>query len=177
MDMALRQNLSDALADALDAKIIAGLITGGKASVLSGAVATYKNFTADMCFSAVDGKYAANAMDIRIAMGSETYGLAANTFANKTTTLAPTALDRMIAATGGVQVGANIPAAASMKQKAIIRRGMAMDAVAPIWEGVTLINDEVTKAETGQIVITAVMLYDFAVLRNEGFLIPELKLA
>ena len=60
MDMALRQNLSDALADALDAKIIAGLITGGKASVLSGAVATYKNFTADMCFSAVDGKYAAN---------------------------------------------------------------------------------------------------------------------
>ena len=110
------------------------------------------------------------AMDIRIAMGSETYGLAANTFANKTTTLAPTALDRMIAATGGVQVGANIPAAASMKQKAIIRRGMAMDAVAPIWEGVTLINDEVTKAETGQIVITAVMLYDFAVLRNEGFL-------
>ena len=176
MDMALRQNLSDALSDALDAKVIAGLIAGGTVSDLTGAVATYKNFTADMCYGAVDGRYANTAMDIRIAMGSETYGLAANTFANTTTPIAPTALDRMIAASGGVQVGANVPALASKKQKAIIRRGMAMDAVAPIWEGVTLINDEVTKADTGQIVITAVMMYDFAVLRKDGILVPELQL-
>ena len=177
MDMALRQNLSDALSDALDAKVIAGLIAGGTALDRKANLAIYKNFVTDMCYGAVDGKYAATAMDIRIVMGSESYGLAANTFANTTTTLAPTALDRLIAASGGVQVGANVPAAASSLQKSIVRRGMAMDAVAPIWEGVTLINDEITKASTGQIVLTAIMMYDFAVLRKDAFVIPELKVA
>ena len=177
MDMALRQNLSDALSDALDAKVIAGLISGGTALDKKTSLATYKNFVTDMCYGAVDGRYAATAQDIRIVMGSETYGLAANTFANSTTTLAPTALDRLIAASGGVQVGANVPAAASSLQKSIVRRGMAMDAVAPVWEGVTLINDEITKAATGQIVLTAVMMYDFAVLRKDAFVIPQLKVA
>ena len=37
--------------------------------------------------------------------------------------------------------------------------------VAPIWEGVTLIVDEVTKAANGQIMITAVMLHAIKLLR------------
>ena len=41
--------------------------------------------------------------------------------------------------------------------------------VAPVWEGVTLIPDEVTKASTGQIVITAVMLYAVKIIRAAGF--------
>ena len=41
--------------------------------------------------------------------------------------------------------------------------------VAPIWEGVTIIPDEVTKAASGQIVITAVMLYAVKLLRADGF--------
>ena len=39
--------------------------------------------------------------------------------------------------------------------------------VAPIWEGVTLIPDEITKAANGQIVITAVMLYAIQILRSK----------
>ena len=41
--------------------------------------------------------------------------------------------------------------------------------MAPIWEGVTLIPDEITKAGTGQIVVTAVMLHAIKVLRSDGF--------
>ena len=46
---------------------------------------------------------------------------------------------------------------------------MRRDMVAPIWEGVTLIVDEVTKAANGQIMITAVMLHAIKLLRADGF--------
>ena len=38
--------------------------------------------------------------------------------------------------------------------------------VAPIWEGVSLIPDEITKAADGEIVITAVMLHAVKILRT-----------
>ena len=50
-----------------------------------------------------------------------------------------------------------------------------MDAVAPIWQGVSLIVDEITLASKGQIKITAVMLYAASVLRKDGFNIVDLK--
>ena len=71
--------------------------------------------------------------------------------------------------TGGVRVSNHVPAVASKKQNVVIRRGMRRDMVAPLWEGITLIPDEITKAANGQIVVTAVMLYQVQVLRTEGF--------
>ena len=48
--------------------------------------------------------------------------------------------------------------------------GMARDMVAPLWEGVTLIPDEVTLAGAGpDQVITAVMLHAVKILRSDGF--------
>ena len=66
---------------------------------------------------------------------------------------------------GGVRVSAHVPAVASTKQNAIVRLGTRRDMVAPIWEGVSLIPDEITKAKSGQIVITAVMLHAVKILR------------
>ena len=61
------------------------------------------------------------------------------------------ALDRLMEVTGGVRVSAHVPAAAVNKQNAIVRRGMRRDAVAPIWEGVSLIPDEISrKRQTGR---------------------------
>lgn len=71
--------------------------------------------------------------------------------------------------TGGVRVSAHVPAAVGNKQNAIVRLGMRRDMVAPIWEGVTLIPDEITLAKNGQIVITAVMLHAVKLLRAGGF--------
>ena len=53
-------------------------------------------------------------------------------------------------------------------QNAVIRLGMRRDMTAPVWEGVTLIPDEITKAGSGQIVVTAVMLYSVKILRAAG---------
>ena len=76
------------------------------------------------------------------------------------------ALDRLMELTAGVRVSAHVPAPATNRQDAVIRRGMSTTATAPVWEGVTIIPDEVTKAKAGQIVITAVMLFAMKVLRT-----------
>ena len=46
---------------------------------------------------------------------------------------------------------------------------MARDMVAPVWENIDLIVDEVTKAADGQIVLTAVMMHAVKLLRADGF--------
>ena len=79
------------------------------------------------------------------------------------------AVDSLRRITGGLRVSPHLPAVAASKQGVIVRRGSRMDAVAPLWEGVTLIPDEVTKASTGEIVITAVLLAAFKIIRTDGF--------
>ena len=76
---------------------------------------------------------------------------------------------------------ANVPAVASTIQQGIIAKlgGMdaGMNAVAPIWQGLRLIADEVTDAATGQINVTAVCLHNFQVLRPDGFVRTKLKVS
>ena len=50
---------------------------------------------------------------------------------------------------------------------------MSTSVVAPIWEGITIIPDEVTKAANGQVVITAIMLHAVKVLRTAGGLVKQ----
>ena len=44
-----------------------------------------------------------------------------------------------------------------------------MHAVMPIWRGITLIPDRVTKAASGEMVLTAVLLWSLKVVRTDGF--------
>ena len=48
---------------------------------------------------------------------------------------------------------------------------------APIWDGITLIPDEVTAAKKGQIVVTAVMLHAVKMLRADGFYKQQIQTA
>ena len=100
-------------------------------------------------------------------MGSEAYAHAGTTYRHQNAD--DLAIDRLMAITGGVRVSAHVPGEAGNKQDAVIRLGMRRDAVAPIWEGVNLIVDEVTLADEGQVKLTAVMLYAFKILRADGF--------
>ena len=179
MDEALRMNLNDALSDGLDKEIIAG--TNG---LLNGTVLANHNVTAatsfdlymaGLVYGRVDGKYASTSSDIKLLLGSHAYGHAGRTYRN--TTVDRTALDRMMEVTGGVRVSAHVPAAGSNRQNALIRLGMRRDMVAPVWEGITLIPDEVTKAASGQIVVTAVMLHAVKVLRAAGFYKQQIQSA
>ena len=172
MDSALRMNLSDALSDKLDQQILngsAGLFNG---TVLANhnvsAVTSYANYRDHFAYGRVDGTYAMTVGDLRILMGAETYGHAAGKFRSDNAG-DRAALEDLMQITAGVKVSAHVPAVASMKQNAVIRLGMRRDMVAPIWEGVTLIPDEITKAASGQIVVTAVMLHAIKVVRADGF--------
>ena len=117
-------------------------------------------------YARVDGRYAADLADIRVVMGS-------HTFANASTKL-PTngeenALARIRNDSAGVRVSAHVPAVSGNKQNALVRRGQRRDMVAPVWGAVTLIPDEVTLANKGQIQLTAVMLHAVKILRTGGF--------
>ena len=174
MDSALRQNLGDALSDALDKQILVGsegLLTGTKLpNHDAAAVTTYANYRSELGYARVDGKFAGSVGDIKIVMGSATYGHCAGVFRSANAG-DRAALEDLMGVTGGVKVSAHVPAAtgANKKQEAVIRLGSRRDMVSPIWEGVTLIPDEITKAGTGQIVITAVMLHAVRILRADGF--------
>ena len=172
MSEALRQNLSDALSDKLDQQILngsKGLLNGTiLANHNAGAVTSYASYRSQFAYGRVDGTFAGSVSDIRSVMGSATYGHAAGVFrSNNAGDRA--ALEDLMSATSGVRVSAHVPPVASNKQNAVIRLGMRRDMVAPIWSGVTLIPDSVTKAKSGEIVITAVMLHAVELLRAGGF--------
>ena len=175
MGESLRMNLVDALADKLDDEILTGtngLFAGANlADHDSTAVFNYAAYRSGLLYSRVDGRYAGSGLDIRIVMGSGTYAHSGGAYRGNQGDVS--ALDSIMANSGGVRVSAHVPAVASNKQEAIVRRGMRRDMVAPIWEGVTLIPDEVTKAANGQIVITAVMLHAIKILRTGGFVKVE----
>ena len=171
MDEALRMNLSDGLADGLDKQIISGtngLLTGTNlANHNRATVSDFAHYIAEFGYGRVDGRYASMTSDLRIVMGAGTYAHAGEVYRN--TSVDRTALDRLMDITGGVRVSAHVPAVASNRQNSVVRLGSDMSMVAPVWEGVTIIPDEVTKAAEGQIVITAVMLHAVKLLRAGGW--------
>ena len=175
MDASLRENLSNGLASGLDKQIIQGangLVGTNGLTVRSGDAGSTANFSTYRGLlydaSTLDGRYAAQAGDVRILMGSATYVHAAGIYRTGNNT-ERSALEAMMADAGGVRISAHIPDPSSNDQDVIVRKGSARDAVAPVWENIAIIEDEVTKAGVGQIVITAVMLHNVQILRSDGF--------
>ena len=169
MDSALRRSLSDALADALDKQILtgtSGLFTG--APTAPTAEATYSTYRKELA-ERVDGRLASTMGDIRLVVGAATYAHADQEFRSATAADDMSALDYLRSRSAGLRVSFHVPAVASKAQTTLFRVGMRMDAVAPLWQGVSLIHDNVTRAKQGEITLTAVMLYSFAILRSEGF--------
>ena len=178
MDAALRENLSMALGDKLDQQILAGspngLLAGNNLTkVAASAVTTFATYRKGLVYDRIDGTYASVAGEVKAVVGAVTYAHMSTVY--RSNNADDSALDSVMRISGGVKVSAHVPAVASNKQNTLVRRGMRRNAVAPVWEGVTLIPDEVTKAGTGQIVITAVMLYASKVLRADGFAKVEVQ--
>ena len=170
MGDALREALQGGLADKLDKEILQGtngLLTGTNLNNHAQAAAsTYANYVAELLYARVDGRYAFDLADIRVVMGSDTFGNAATKLPSAGE---ENALARIRNDSGGVRVSANVPAANNMKQNAVVRLGQRRDMVAPVWGNVTLIPDEITLAKKGQIQLTAVMLHAVKILRVGGF--------
>ena len=173
MDAALRMNLSDGLSDGLDKEIIGNTLLNAQnlSNNNTNTVDTFDTYLNNLCWGQIDGRYAAMTSDLRIVCGAGTYADMGATYRN--TSVDRSALDRLMELTGGVMVSSHVPNVTSNKQNVVIRRGMSMTAVAPTWEGVTIIPDEITKAGSGQVVITSVMLYAIKVLRTGAGLVKQ----
>ena len=168
MDEALRQNLSDALSDKLDERILNLLFTSTDITEVASTAALELTNYRQAVFGTIDGRFAWGTDDLRILVGSATLAKMAISYLASADSIS--LYEHLRRESAGIRVSAHVPDVASSKQDTLVRRGMRRDAVAPVWEGVTLIPDEVTKAGTGEIVITAVMLYATAVLRGGGFM-------
>ena len=175
MDAALRENLAEGLADGLDKQILAGTnglfigtnLTNNNQTTND----TFDSYLTNLVWDQIDGRYAAMASDLSMVVGAETLKDLGQTYRN--TSVDRSALDRVMELTSGVRVSAHVPVAVTNRQNVVIRRGMSMTAVAPVWEGITIIPDEVTKAKQGQLVITAVMLFAMKVLRTGAGLVKQ----
>ena len=186
-ESALRADLSMALSDALDAQIIgegdaqqrgflATSANGGLADVTAPTVATTFTSAAESIAEGVDGIYAQAESDCACVIGDETYRRLAAQFQTGSG-VASTAYLRSLCKR--FVASANVPDVASMVQDGILARtaGGVLNAICPVWQGVTLIRDEVTQAAKGHIALTAVALYGFKVTRPSAFLRLRFKLS
>ena len=67
-------------------------------------------------------------------------------------------------------VSAHVPDVSGNKQNALIRLGMERGgAVQPMWQGVSLVVDEFTRAAYGELIVHAVLLANFQITRKAQF--------
>lgn len=176
MEEVLRRDLAAAFGDAMDTQVLTGSGTAPEVQGLIGGLGTptaptgqtvYNEWVA-LAAGAVDGLLATSVSGVRQLVGTGTYRLAA-TLVGSTRDLA--LADYMSQRTGGFRVSANIPPVKAKKQDLLLYksgRGSG-SAVAPVWAGFELIRDPYTAAASGQVAITALMLWNFAILRTDAY--------
>ena len=178
MGESLRAALNESLSEALDVQIVSGAngLLGGTnlEAHAQASVDTFGTYVSKFGFARVDGRYAPTVKAIKVLMGSAGYAHAGSVYRGESQ---ESAVDRLMTIGGGVRVSAHVAAVASTKQQTIVRLGARRDAAAGLWQGVTIIPDEVTRAKQGEIVITAVMLAAVKILRSGGFYKAEVKVA
>ena len=179
MGEALRAALNDALSESLDVQIVSGVdgLLGGTnlSNNAQATVDTFATYVSKFGFGRVDGRYAVDAKAVKVLMGSGGYAHAGSVYRGDQSQ--ESAIDRLMMIGGGVRVSPHVAAVASTKQKSVVRLGGRRDMTAAIWQGVTIIPDEITRAKQGEIVITAIMLAAVKILRAGGFFKAEVKVA
>ena len=174
----LRMNLSDALADALDDQILTnatnGLFSGTNlADNNAGSVGTFATLKKRIVYDAIDGRYAANAGDLRVVMGAASYAFAGGLYRGTNSDV--DALESITGKVAGVRVSSHVPAVASSKQELVVARGMAQHVAVALWEGMDLIEDPFSMAKSGEVILTGRLLHAIKVLRKDGFRKVELQ--
>ena len=188
LEAALRENLGMVLSTKLDQELITGdggfMAAANPAIAKPGnpaAVATYGDFVKGVS-DQVDGLYADTVAGVRILLGPSAYKLGLGTY-RAGTAAAPSggdlsALERIQALSGGVRATSHMPAIATKTEQALAARATGLThMVQPVWQGPTLIVDEVTRADSGEIVLTIVGLFAQKLVRAAGFARVAFKVA
>ena len=182
LEEALRADLSMAVADLLDAQVLAG--DGSTGAEFSGFLATAANggltdrsdtparatFSLAAAESArgIDGRYAGGLSECAVVIGDDTARDLASKFQNNDS---EAALAYMARTTMKTMASANIPGVTGMFQEGIIARmgAAGANAVCPTWDSMFMIRDEISGRKAGQIGLTIGMLAGFSILRAGGF--------
>ena len=166
MDSDLRAALSMGLMEATDKEVIDQIVADVSRSAAT-AADTYDSYRQRLIYDHIDGRFVTMEGGLRILVGSETLADMSPLFRGEQGDIS--VVENVRRLSGGLRVSPHIAAVASNKQDAIIRRGMRRDMVCPLWRGVTIIFDEVTKASSGEIVLTAILQFAKKVIRPAGF--------
>ena len=183
MESSLRESLAMGISDGLDAQNIVG--ANGLLGATNGltartgdaaAVATFGTYRG-MLYDAmtIDGRYAGNATDCRIVVGPAVNAHGGGVYRSANSDYS--AIENLMMQSGGVRVSNHIPAPASENQDVIVRKGMRRAFVSPVWQGLDIIRDEVTRADTGEVKITAYAMYNNRLLRADDFQRRVIKIA
>ena len=169
LDASLRLALNGGLQEKLDQQAI-----NGSDGLLNGTnldnnnvsnVSTFALYLSGLLYGRVDGRYARTPGDIRMIVGAGTFTHASSAYKGNNSD--ESANERMSSQSGGLMVSANVPDVASNRQNALIRLGSERGAaIQPMWQGVSLVVDEFTRAAFGEIIVHAVLLSNFAVTRK-----------
>lgn len=186
LEETLRSDLRMAMTDAMDNQVIngngaapnvSGLFNALAAPTAASGVVAFGNFI-DTFAGFVDGITSYGLGDIAGVIGPTTYARAASAFANSGKGDV-SAAEYIRGRAGGLRVSSRMPAVASKKQEGILARTSypGTNAVAPVWEAFELIRDPYTNAATGIVNLTAIMLWNFKVLRTGAWKRVEFQVA
>ena len=183
MEESLRVDLRGAVADAMDAQVIAGNGTAPNVNGLTNALTAPADpsnvFTwvdaVRAVASQVDGKFASTPAQVRTLVDPQLYSsLAVSLHATASVSAAARYIESI---SGGIRVSANLPALASNIGTALISKTALPGSVAPVWEGLSLIRDPYTGAASGQVSLTAIALWNFRVIRSAAYSLAKFKVA
>ena len=172
LDSSLRLALNSGLTEKLDQQVIngsSGLLNGTNLSNNTvSALTSWLQYLDRMLYGRVDGRFARSPADVRILLGTAVYSHLSSLYrANETD---ETASERLAARSGGLMVSPHVPGLASKRQNVLMRLGMERGAgTQPLWQGVSLVVDEVTRATQGEIVVHAILLANFAITDSSRF--------
>ena len=177
IEMDLRRDVGMAVSDGFDNQALNGSNASGQLNgILRGSAAadttlvTFERAVGKVA-SAVDGLFAADLMGVRQLVGPHTYRKLATVFRTMTDPLS--VVEWLSRVSGGLRTTRRLPDPASDTQQALTVRTNPMGdrcAVAPVWDGVRFVRDEVTSAAKGEVVVTAVvMVGGVVILRGDCY--------
>ena len=172
LDAALRLALNGGLQEKLDQQAIEGtdgLLTGTNLPNNNvSTISTFALYLSGLLYGRVDGRFARKPGDVKMIVGAPTFAHASAAYKGNNSD--ESGVERLQEKSGGLMVSAHVPDVASNRQNALIRLGMERGAaVQPMWQGVSLVVDEFTRAAFGEVIVHAVMLSNFAITRKAQF--------
>ena len=175
LDAGLRQHLLAAVQSKFDQQLLNrsgdGLLDFGTNPSNPGAETTAAQYLAT-AYGTVDGAYAGSVGDVRFVVGAGAAGTYQHMGSTPTTVASSeeSVAEKLASITGGVLVSAHVPVYANDHQDGVVVVGPPrQNIVAAMWNGVEVFADQFSRASEGEIRLYIVAMFDFSIVREDGF--------